>query len=132
MVTAGIAEVGSSVSSELSGITLSTFHDPASPLRHRQIDELAVLGPGRRTAGLVERSQHTRRPCQLFRRGSEDLVDDRQLSRVDGRLAEESQSPCRLGLSAKASVVFKERMDAITRRWLAGGPRGGHQVRTGE
>src|SRR5216683_5885330 len=133
MVATGIAEVGSSAASELSGIkSLSTLHDAPRSFRHRQVDELTVLSPGRGATGLLECRQHPSRPGQLFGRGGENLVDDRQLARVYCRLAEQTQAARRLGFSPQAAVVFQQRMYAVAGRWLAGRAGGGHQVRAGE
>src|SRR6266851_10182620 len=97
-------------------------------LGDRPVDELARSSFRGGAARLLESPEHLLGPCKLFRRGREDLVDDRHLARVDGGLAEESQPFRRLGLSSEACVILQLRMDAIARPGLAGGARGDDQM----
>ena len=68
------------------------------------------------------------RPGQLPLGRREHLVQDRQLPRVDGRLAEEPQRPRELGLRPQLVVVVEVREDAVDRRLDPGRPRADDEV----
>src|SRR5712692_3955482 len=105
---------------------------PARSLGHRRVNELSIRGPGRGASRRFEGGENPLRPGLLFRGGREDLVDDRQLARVKGGLAEETQPPGGLSLLPETRIVFEERMNPIAGRWLAGGAGREHEVRAGE
>src|SRR6202521_4652006 len=102
--------------------------DLPGSLGHRTVHELAGRGLGRGAPRLLECRQHLPRPFLLFRCRREDLVDDRHLAWVDGRLAEDPKPLRRLGLPPEPIVIAEQRMYTVAGLRFAGRAGGDDQV----
>ena len=89
--------------------------DPLGHLAVGLVDHLALedgrAGPG--TVRLVVGGEHRLGALPLFARGREDLVDDRDLARVDGPLAVDAQRAGEPGPGAQAVVVLDVPVRAV-------------------
>src|SRR5579872_902287 len=66
-------------------------HDPARTLGDGKVDELSVFCSRGRLPRHLESLEHASRPFELARRRRENVMDDRELARVDRGLAKETQ-----------------------------------------